>query len=261
MFLLDKNGLGRVAIMSAEKRAKPILGERIFLANHAPNLFDRALRAALIGDGLTTAILAVASTEAFTHDLINCLQYLEDHSENCLNRIGPSPFDRVFKRPVGICVSPLGHELSGCETMLLKELERCETERIAIPEKIRRILEIATKGAADRAIAQLEDFALLVTVRNELVHPKGERLTRRTKNGHGHGNIDGHARVVTRLVQRKLIQRPKDGVSWLNALDESFAKWCLRSASDTIKVVLEALPSSPLMDHFKRVADLGWAPA
>ncbi|WP_176081440.1 hypothetical protein [Paraburkholderia tropica] len=240
---------------------KPIPGEQIWFANHSPNLFDRALAASRRDDGVATAILAVASVEALLTDLANCLQYLEDHSTTCLNKPRADTLSGALNRPAGICASPWGHELINCERALLADLTRYDEDHTSLLDKLEGILVLLSNGAAEQSACVPADFKFLVSVRNELVHPKCERVIRRTKNGLGSGPITGHRLVVDRLMGRKLIKRPEVGDSWLNFLVRPFADWCLVSTSTTVATILAALPETPLMNHFKRVADLKWTQA
>jgi hypothetical protein len=160
---------------------KPILGEQIFFTNHSPNLFDRALAASHRGDGVATALLAVASVEALLTDLANCLQYLEDHSTTCLNKPRPGTLSGALNRPAGICAFPWGHELNDCEKALLTDLIRYDVEHTSLLDKLQGILGLLSNGVADQSACVPDVFKFLVSVRNELVHPKSERVSRRTK--------------------------------------------------------------------------------
>lgn len=242
------------------KRPKPIQGEIIYFANHSPNIFDRAVAATQRNDGIAAAILSVASIEALLPDLATCLDFLREHSETCLNKPGPGAFARVYNRPAGRCVFPWGHELSERESMLLDDLDRYEKDRTSISDKVKGVLNFLNDAPVNSEDDVIRNFELLIDVRNELVHPKSERISRRTKNGLGSGNIYGQRAVVARLEGRKLIRRPEEGESWLNLLDQLFAKWCLTSAAATIEIVLAALPDSPLIAHFRSAADLRWNP-
>jgi hypothetical protein len=178
--------------------------QRIHLVNHSPNLYDRAL---LSHDGLTTAVLAVASVEALTHDLATWLGWLDDHAKEFRPKSDSDPATRLFgKQHVG-CISSLGHELMESEAKLLEALDDLESDKKSIALEIHKILVLLDDKEGTATTRDLKDFDFLVAVRNEIVHPKGERLSQRLKRSKTSGNVAGHSALVRRLEAQNLIDR------------------------------------------------------
>jgi hypothetical protein len=95
--------------------------------------------------------------------------------------------------------------------------------------------------------APFQDFASLITLRNELVHPRHRDRT--TAAGH----VEPISKVVRDLQQRGLTttrgRRPGDipgGVSWLGEIKSSgVANWAYNASREIIAAVLTMLPDDP----------------
>lgn len=95
-----------------------------------------------------------------------------------------------------------------------------------------------------RGDAPFQDFANLVTLRNELVHPRHRDRT--TAAGH----VEPASRVIRDLQQRGLTttrgRRPGDvpgGMSWLEEIRSGgVASWAYDAAKDIITAILKMLP-------------------
>ncbi len=189
--------------------------QRIHLVNHSPNLYERALCS---HDGLTTAVLAVASVEALTHDLATWLGWLDDHAKESHPKSDSDPVTRLFGKQHVWCSSALGHELTESEAKLLEALDDLESDKKSVALKIHKILGLLDNKEGTATTRDLKDFDFLVAVRNEIVHPKGERLSQRLKGSKTSGNVAGHSALVRRLEAQNLIDRVQVHESWLNNL-------------------------------------------
>ncbi|MGF6858208.1 hypothetical protein [Paraburkholderia sp. CI3] len=229
--------------------------QRIHLVNHSPNLYDRALRS---HDGLTTAVLAVASVEALTHDLATWLGWLDDHAKEFHPKSDSASPARLFDKQHVWCSSAFGHELTESEAKLLETLDDLESDKKSVALKIHKILGLLPNNKEGTATTHdLKDFDFLVAVRNEIVHPKGERLSQRLKGSKTSGNVAGHSALVRRLEAENLIDRVQVHESWLNKLKKPFIDWCLLTTSNVVEDVLAALPATSLMKSFRHQASIG----
>ncbi|QJW78724.1 hypothetical protein [Burkholderia glumae] len=228
--------------------------QRIHLVNHSPNLYDRALRS---HDGLTTAILAVASVEALTHDLATWLGWLDEHAKEFHPKSESDSATRLFGKQHVWCSSSVGHELTESEAKLLEVLDDLESDKKSVALKIQKILGLLDNKEGTATTRDLEDFDFLVEVRNEIVHPKGERLSQRLKGSKTSGNVAGHIALVRRLEAKNLIDRVQVHESWLNNLKKPFIEWCLLTTSNVVEDLLAALPDSSLMKTFRHQASIG----
>ncbi|MNI60659.1 hypothetical protein D3C73_1158890 [compost metagenome] len=161
--------------------------------------------------------------------------------------------------PPAHCHSPLGHKLNDFETTLLSQLIKLESEKKSAVEKAQMIFAISLQRKRIDSSPDFEDFKFLVHVRNEIIHPKGERLIQVRKGSRTNGNVRDHMAHVRRLEQSKLIERILVNESWLNKLGPRFIEWSLATTTQMIAALLTALPETALMTAFRRNAriDLG----
>ncbi|WP_322103953.1 hypothetical protein [Paraburkholderia sp. J41] len=204
-----------------------------------------------------TAVLAVASIEALTHDLATWLGWLDDHAKECHLKSDSASAAAPFGKPHVWCFSELGHQLTEPEARLLKRLDDLESDQKSVSLKIHGIFDVLGEGKQVTATPDLKDFDFLVALRNEIVHPKGERLTQRLKSSKTSGNVDGHIKAVRRLEAERLIDRVQVHESWLNKLKKPFIDWCLVTTSNVVEDVLAVLPATTLMKSFRREASIG----
>jgi hypothetical protein len=132
-------------------------------------------------------------------------------------------------------------------------LDMTEKAQGQIDLKYQLASKILTGKTFPRGQAPFQDFANLVTLRNELVHPRHRDRT--TQAGH----VEPASRVVRDLQQRGLTtskgRGPGDvpgGMSWLDEIKSSgVANWAYDSVRQIIIAVLTMLPDGGLTPLFK----------
>lgn len=187
---------------------------------------DRAQQAAASGQGqptsetLTTILFSALATEA----LINELAEAAARSDN------------------------LHPDVSGFDTLadLAATLDMIEKAQGQIELKYQLASKILTGKTFPPGEAPFQDFANLITLRNELVHPRHRDRT--TVAGH----VEPVSRVVRDLQQRGLTttrgRREGDvpgGMSWLQEIKSSgVASWAYNTAREIITALLSMLPDN-----------------
>lgn len=139
----------------------------------------------------------------------------------------------------------------GLDTMtdLAAMLDMIEKAQGQIDIKYQMASKILTGKTFPRGQAPFQDFANLMTLRNELVHPRHRDRT--TPAGH----VEPVSKVVRDLQQRGLTtskgRRPGDvpgGMSWLEEIKSSgVANWAYDCARQIIVAVLTMLPDDTVM--------------
>ncbi|GAB3031851.1 hypothetical protein GCM10027285_13320 [Oleiagrimonas citrea] len=226
--------------------------ERVFIPNHSPALFDRAEKSSKRGEGVSTCILAVSATEAFTHDLTEWYKFCADHKLECPNNKDKGLFspDRFTT-----CFSVL-HKYTDLENSILEKISKIESsrERDSLLNKYLELYAICKNGEkADKGANPYQDFSLLIKIRNSIVHTKGEMLS----NSNGYSKIDGHPYFIETLSQKNVISKNQSFSSWLNLIEnKNFAKWSLEIAEEVIENAINMLPKTEISELFKDQASL-----
>lgn len=226
--------------------------KRIHLVNNAPNIYDRAKKSR---DGVVTAVLSVASVEAFIHDLANWLNFIyEFERENSIKnkKVQDGYMVHVY------AISELGCKLNPQEKKILTEIKELELKKESAKNKIDAIIKILQPSRSTEMKKSIEDFSFLISIRNDIVHPKGEKLVQELRNEKTRGNISGNSKNTRRLETERLIDKVTLDQSWLNSLDDDrFISWCLGTVSGLMESILEILPKTVLMERYSEQAKVG----
>lgn len=185
---------------------------------------DRARLAAGSGDERQT-------TEALTAILFSALA-----TEALINELG-----EMAARTVNMQLIVQGLDVVADLATMLDMTEKAQGQ---IDLKYQLASKVLTGKTFPRGQAPFQDFANLITLRNELVHPRHRDRT--TPAGH----VEPVSKVVRDLQQRGLTtsrgRRPGDvpgGISWLEEIKSSgVANWAYDSARQIIIAVLAMLP-------------------
>ena len=137
-------------------------------------------------------------------------------------------------------------DVAGLDTLtdLAERLDMTEKGQGQIDLKYQLASEILTGKPFPRGEAPFQDFANLVTLRNELVHPRHRDRT--TAAGH----VEPISKVVRDLQRRGLtttrgrkLGDVPGGVSWLGEIKSSgVASWAYNAAREIITALLKMLP-------------------
>ncbi|WMJ69638.1 hypothetical protein [Stenotrophomonas sp. 24(2023)] len=212
-----------------------------FAPYHAPLLMAKARAHAATGEGLVALVLSVAASEAFLQDIYGFYQLCHEHEAACPNRQRRG----ILQRPAGNCFSPL-HAYGEREKRIRDSIG--ENERGEHLDKY-VVLHECLGSVADKGRAPFQSMNTVITIRNALVHPKGELLVRDQQ----HPGLRGYPRFIAQVKQLKLIG-PDDedsGISWMQRIDnERFGRWCVKSVAAMLALTLDLLPRegvSPLL--------------
>jgi hypothetical protein len=207
---------------------------------------DRAQQATGSGDGQQTA-------EALTAILFSALA-----AEALINELGEMATRVVdlHSNLPDLDTTPNLATIADLATIL----DMTEKAQGQIDLKYQLASKVLTGKTFPRGQAPFQDFANLVILRNELVHPRHRDRT--TSSGH----VEPASRVVRDLQQRRLTtsrgRRAGDipgGISWLDEIKSSgVANWAYVSARQIIIAVLAMLPDDgEMVPLFKsRIADI-----
>jgi hypothetical protein len=137
-------------------------------------------------------------------------------------------------------------DVRGLDTLadLATMLDTTERAQGQIDLKYHLASKILAGKTFARGEAPFQDFANLITLRNELVHPRHRDRT--TAEGH----VEPASKVIRDLQQRGLTRTkgigPGDapgGMSWLDGIKSSgVANWAYDSARDIVSALLMMLP-------------------
>lgn len=127
---------------------------------------------------------------------------------------------------------------------LAATLDLIEEAQGQIDLKYQLASKILTGKTLDPGKAPFQDFANLIKLRNDLVHPRHRDRTRST------GHVEPISKVVRVLQRRGLTTTrgrqphdPRGGASWLLEIESSgVANWAYAAAREIITALIEMLP-------------------
>ena len=140
------------------------------------------------------------------------------------------------------------------EDSILKKITDIESRREngSLMKKYLELHALCKDGEkADKGANPYQDFSLLVSIRNDIVHTKGERLSIFNETP----DINGYPTFIKTLSQKKIIETDKKFSSWLNLIEnKKFAEWSLETAKGIIENAINMLPETKLSGLFKEQA-------
>lgn len=211
--------------MDAEKAdiaSVPVLHYRrsVLVDLNFPLLLQRAQRAAELAEddptfGLDGVLFSAIAAEAFPNDLSQMLQ--------------------IFAK-CGTLPEPLAAARD-----LLPEFEQ---QKLQIRSKYQMLFYVLRGQSLNLGELPYQDFDLLITLRNELVHPKAG-LVRRDQDGAIYEA--SVRRLLDRLKQRGLLDErfAKFERPWRNQLESRAAAiWALSAVSRIVTLICDSIPES-----------------
>lgn len=224
----------------------------IFIAHHAPGLFDRAEAAANNNLGVVSCLLSAAAVEAFANDMMDWYEYCLDHHKNCASQTGRNS---ILPRSQFTFCNGFQHKITQTEIEICNELTKLEENRGRTLDKInaiRKKISFNDNSAEWQKI--YNELRLLFSIRDGIMHAKGEKLSIET---HDKAKIEGYPDFLGTLQSMGLVNIPVENLdSWLNVVDTNrFAKWCNISSKNTVDYLLKKLPDSEISLLFKREAN------
>ena len=126
---------------------------------------------------------------------------------------------------------------------VMKELE---DRREALLIKYHIGLIIWSGSAWSEQLPPYQDFRLLLSLRNSLLHMRSDRwevhLTRGSREPKR--TSEQYPRFINAFRQRKLIESPSKSKSWLEIVNTpTIGKWACRTASEITKLFVERIPA------------------
>ncbi|MCH2558406.1 MAG: hypothetical protein MK005_14020 [Alcanivorax sp.] len=227
-----------------------MIPERVSIPNHSAALFGRAKKSSTRGAGVSTCILAVSAAEAFTHDLTEWYKFCADHKSECANNkvkgfLSPDRFASCFS---------ILHKYTSSENSILEKINEIESkrERGSLLNKYLELHAMCKKGEkADKGANPYQDFSLLIKIRNDIVHTKGERIFISSAAS----GIDGYPWFIEVLSKKNIIPKNKKLLSWLNLIEnKSFSEWSLKTVEEIIENAVSMLPKTEISELFKSEA-------
>jgi len=175
----------------------------------------------LPSDAFVTVIMAAITSEAFINELAESAKL---HSIN--------------------------HKITPQLQAFIDTQQEIEAERGSLKLKY-QMAAIALSGKSlDRGAKTFQDFSMLVTVRNDLVHYK-PTTDKWVPSGTGDGEKVQPPKYVTALQQRGIARKPANGANWpwlMSIQTAEMAKWACETAHAIMKTIYDMLPNevSPL---------------
>lgn len=195
-----------------------------FLPYHYPAIFDRTFKATENSQGVICALLCATALEAFVHDFIGWYEFV---------RTNPISY--------GNGSYPVENYLNNDETLILNKLLLSEEEKESVCEKFNCFSEW------NKSEQPYQDFKTLITIRNSLAHLRPEELTKRDDKDF----IDGHPKFLNNFFQKKIINKPKNFVSWIEVIEtQEFCLWCQNAAYKMVEKTISLLPDTNTKRHF-----------
>ena len=170
-------------------------------------------------DTVTAIVLAAASTEAFINELAESVAFAAAGPEAAM----------------------LPAELLNFSSVL----EEVESSRGSLTLKYLLAAQTLTGTSFDKSANPYQDFAVLVMLRNDLMHlkPRDKFVSDAPQ-----GAVLEVPKYIVGLQQRGLARTPDSGVlmSWFNRLQTAhMAAWATKTSRDIILAVLAMIPDDP----------------
>jgi hypothetical protein len=188
-------------------------------------------------EALSAILFSVLATEAFINELAEVAAY------------------HAAERP--------GPDVPGAQALadLAATLDRIEKEHGQIEQKYLQASEILSGQAFPRGKAPFQEFAWLVKLRSDLVHPRNRDRTTPT------GHMEPSSAAVRHLQRRGLTTSSgsdrddaQADVSWLHEIETSgVASWAYGAAREIITALIEMFPDNrrfTIMDMMRRQLQL-----
>ena len=170
-------------------------------------------------DSIVAVVLSAASAEAFINELAESIAMTKVHRDETL-----SPQLRAFADVIDEVEESRG-------SLLLKYLMAAQTLR---------------GSPFDKGTNPFQDFATLVTLRNDIMHLKPRDKTSVGRDG---TETIVAPKYIVALQQRGLARTPSPNVSmsWFNSLQTSnLAIWAVETAREIVLAVLALVPDDPV---------------
>jgi hypothetical protein len=129
-----------------------------------------------------------------------------------------------------------------------------EERKEALLVKFHMGLLVFSGSTWDEGTQPFQDFKLLVTIRNHIVHMKAERWEAElTSRGAVPRSLDQYPRFIQTLRQRKIIGIPRSSPSWLQLINHKrVASWACETAAKITGGFVDAVPDGYYKESLKQ---------
>ena len=198
-----------------------------FLPYHFPAIFDRTYAAARNSQGVVCALLCATSLEAFVHDFMGWYNFVKTHPMS----YGENSY-------------PVHNYLKEDEISILDKVIAAEREKESVTNKFHCFTDW------NKSEKTYQDFKMLINIRNSIAHLKAEELT------HDGDFINGYPKFLNDFFQKRIIEQPKDFLSWIELIEtQEFCLWCQNAAHTMITKTVNILPETNTKKHFRSIID------
>jgi hypothetical protein len=122
-------------------------------------------------------------------------------------------------------------------------MSELEERKEALLIKFHMGLLVFSGSTWDEGTQPFQDFKLLVTVRNHIVHMKADRWeSKLTPRGSEPRSLDQYPKFIAAFQQRKIVGASASG-SWLELInDKRVARWACETAAKIAEAFVESVP-------------------
>lgn len=232
----------RLSEFRPQAHKKVSLMPKQYIPYHSPALFDRAEKAAKNLQGVETAILCIATAEAFLHDLSEWLSIAIEHKEHYQKN---NKTNSLFQAKNHTLLLSQLNKITDEEINIYRTIKNAEDNKIAIDDKYILIANLIRPGEWKKGCRPLQPFIHLKRIRNDIIHTKGNTLSEKN------GKIIGYPKSIDRLILEKVIPKPIAYTNWLNLIDsEKFCSFCIEAVKNLIKSFQSILPNTYMSQKF-----------
>jgi hypothetical protein len=127
-------------------------------------------------------------------------------------------------------------------------IERAETERESIRHKYMQTREIFTNKPYDKSAAPYQDFALLLDLRNAIVHTISDVISRNPQ-----GEIERrYQRLINKLRSKNILHETDGNMDFMSLISTpETAQWACNAAVQIIHSIVDVLPEDFMRTHQK----------
>ncbi|MGF1902840.1 hypothetical protein [Aliivibrio sifiae] len=212
--------------LNSQIKKNKVQNKAKFIPFHHLALFDRTYAATKNHEGVVCAMLCVAVIEAYLNDVEGWYSY-----------VGSTPI--------------MFHEKDRPANNYLKDEEREFLDKLAKSENKRFKDKLRVFGVWEESDKLCQDIDILLKIRNGLTHLKPEELLICKDTG----DFEGYPKFLNNLFQKKIIQRPKVPMSWIESLEShEFCLWCQEITYNFTRRLTDSLLKTTVQSEFAKTA-------
>lgn len=129
-----------------------------------------------------------------------------------------------------------------------------ERKRISLEDKYLLAFKTLTNSNWNKGIQPFQDFKLLINLRNEIVHMKGDKWESQIKTGatHPKREPENYPAFISALQGKGIVRKPTKSSAWLELVDTTdVARWACGVAEGMSRHLVQVVPSG----YFKEMLE------